>query len=218
MLIRYCSSALLLAIVFQGCSSPTEHEPPASEAGLDVAIPDVWLEEDAGSDPDVSCETPGEEEAPVEFSVGEQRFPFSNAGYGMIAPVHNESQEWQLHVELWEGGYTGCPEEGSPTPARTVIVSGLPMLSAVVGYTENDGVNLVFLDYTGEIVDDLNPTSKASTLIVRPLNWSLCVECVGEPVPSHEAGEVVLQVEGIFAEGTLRGTLKARHCDSLDLP
>jgi hypothetical protein len=92
------------------------------------------------------------------------------------------------------------------------------MLSAVDGYTENDGVNLVLLDYTGEIVDDINSASKASTLIVRPLKWNLCVECVGEPAPSHEAGEVILQVEGTFAEGTLRGTLKAGHCDSLDRP
>ncbi|MFU8804055.1 MAG: hypothetical protein ACNA8W_09630 [Bradymonadaceae bacterium] len=217
---RYFPSIFLLTLIIVGC--PTEDAPLSDDIGStsDVEFVDVRSEDVQSEDietVDVSCETFCEDKT-IFIEGGTDVFPFTRAAYGLSSPQQTESGQWEIHVEAWEGGFTGCPEQDSPTPARQLLLSGLKLPEGGEVQGDEDGVALTLLDYQGDVVTAENPISRASVVRVLPMRWEICTECVGGAEPSHEEGELVLRLEAVFEEGELSGELVARHCDSLDLP
>jgi hypothetical protein len=208
---------LLIGASLMGCASdpgdghqPDAHlEDPVDSGSETDATPDVEPSEPDAS-PDASCETPCE--VPV-FDTGSARFALSEAAFGVSAPEQTDSGRWELYVELWEGGLTGCPDETSATPSRTVILSGLARQAETSPVTEADGLSLVLLDYDGDIVTGASPISRASSVTVTTVSQDPCADeaCTGA------LEMLVLDLEGTFEEGSLSGRVEARHCESMDL-
>ena len=196
--------------------------PPEGECptGDDTGVgPDA--EDDTGKDADIeeeapSCETFCEED-PLYVESNDGRYSLTRAAYGLSSPERTESAEWEIYVEVWEGGFTGCPDEASPTPARSAILSGLPLFDDTA-LVEDDRLSFTLFDYQGDVIDWESPFLRASAVSVLPLRWELCLECVGEAPPSHPEGEIALRVEATVENLEVRGEIVARHCDSLDLP
>jgi len=188
--------ATLVAATLASCAS-AESDPDAgpSGAGADSGIESV----------DASIVDAGNIDAPLVFtSNAGDPLPVSRSAAGITVGTPNV-----LYVEAWEGGFTGCPEQSSPTPDRTFIVSGV----VLDGRTEQDqGLSATLLDFEGNILPSGTPFSRATLVRVTNIDDDLCApdsDC-------DDADRIGFDVEAVFSEGTLSGRVDARHCGSLD--
>lgn len=100
-----------------------------------------------------------------------------------------------LHVEVYRGGGTGCPEMNSPTPEYALILGGvMPSGSTSPGN---------FLDYEGDMLPNNMLGQQASSVMLTNV--------------MYQAGMfVALDAMLTFPAGTVTGHVYATHCDSLD--
>jgi hypothetical protein len=138
--------------------------------------------------------------------------PFERSVYGLDQDAKGKAG---IYLEAMHGGFSGCPEQSSPTPDRTLILSGLPLPTVGATVSKSDGLVVTLLDYKGTLLQG-EPLSKATASKVTFTAAEVCVSCVGQTPPSHPAGFVALELEATFDEGTVKGHLYARHCDSLE--
>lgn len=226
--------AALLAlglVLAAGCGEESEDNggasPQADAGGEDAGGEDAGGEDAGGEDAEIpdaeipDAETPDADlpdatvAAPLEAVFGAAREEASQAGYGLSAP-EVEGGPWTLYVEAWEGGFTGCPTEASPTPRWTFILSGLEVDAAGELTTQGTLAGTV-LDYRETLLGG-EVFARAEAVTVEIREATLCVPCVGQAAPSHPEGRVALEVEATFPGGVVRGGLVATHCDSLDAP
>lgn len=114
---------------------------------------------------------------------------------------HGVELDGRLHVEAHAGGDPACPTMTSPTPLRTLVISGLRPLTdgGVISYA--DGLRVSLLDFSGAVTS-------------APLERALDARATARWV---EPGTLVsFQLTATFDGGTLSGGFSAPHCDSLD--
>ena len=159
---------------------------------------------------DAACREPT-----LSARFGAQRSSLGVAFYGLSAPSTTDSGQLELYLEAAEGGAPGCPAQDSPTPKRTLILSGLTLPLSPAALTQERGVRLKLIDYEGSLLGgDL--FADPIQVTVTPLAARLCVECLGQPAPSSPDGFIALELKATFAQGQLEGRLYATHCDSMD--
>lgn len=116
-----------------------------------------------------------------------------------------------IRVEAYRGSDPGCPDEGSGTPDQTLILVAIPVPTT----TDPTTTTATLLDFEGALLGGpINASATAVTLV--PTAASICLDCVGMPPPSDPDGVLALDADLTFADGTIRGHLFAKHCDSLD--
>ena len=115
-----------------------------------------------------------------------------NAGYGVNA------DDGTLHVEIHEGGFTGCPEMTSPTPNYTLILGRVPAMTATSATSPAS-----FLDFIGDMTDNSPAPSTATVKTLTSVVYSAGMY-------------LTFDVSLTFPEGTITGHLYAPHCPSLD--
>lgn len=141
--------------------------------------------------------------------------PLTKAFYGLSAATTTDSGAPELYLELFEADFEGCPVQDSPTPKRTIILTGIKLPVEQGTLTQDDGVKGKLLDYDGVLLGDglfADPTSATVDL----MSAQLCLECLGMPAPSHEEGFVSFDLNLQFEGGTIAGHVYATHCDSMD--
>jgi hypothetical protein len=105
-----------------------------------------------------------------------------------------------LYFEAHQGGAAACPE--TETPARTLIVDGVPVGAPGASFTDADGVVVSFIDFTGDQITADNPTTHATAVKVT----------IVEVVASTSAE---IEVEATFAEGTVKGRIYGAYCAAM---
>lgn len=146
-------------------------------------------------------------------TFGSTTVPIERAVYGVDKDAQGKPG---IYIEALHGGFTGCPQQSSPTTDRTLIISGLPLPLDTTAITKTDGLVVSLLDYKGDLLPS-KPVTKATAASVTFVAADVCPGCVGKPAPSHPGGFVALDLSATFPEGTVSGRLYAVHCDSLDL-
>lgn len=180
-----------LFVVMCGCGSiacqpaPVEVDAGADAGTLDAGVPDAGLP-DAGQ----SASTL------LTATLGTRTATFTRAQHGL-------EPTGLLYVEAHFGGDPACPTQNSPTPDRTLVISGLnPMHDGGV-QSYADGVRVTLLDFTGALTQA--PFVRAASVRATP--------------GAVNAGtEVTFALEAGFDGGTLSGSFTAPHCASLDGP
>ncbi len=202
---------------------PEDMGQPGEDLGLDMydgedmsATPDMADPRDMGGFPSTcegACATQD-----LSATYGATTEPFERAVYGLSAPETTESGEWEVYLEALDGGFEGCPQQDSPTPARTMIVANLKIpTEAGVTYTKAEhGIATTLLDFDGTLFTEEQVFERADTVELTPQAGNLCVECVGMAMPSHMEGFIALDLSATFPSGTASGHIYAVHCDSLD--
>jgi hypothetical protein len=183
------SSPFLLSLFIFSCQPV---DPAPSDAGVTIVAEDAGTPVDAGVvDAGTTTTT-----TTLTMSVGNKTGPFTRAQHG-LEPAGG------LYVEAHFGGAPACPTQTSPTPDRTLIISGLQPLTDGGVMTEADGVRVTLLDFTGALTT--LPALKATTVraTAREMNPGV---------------RVAFALEATFDGGTLTGTFSAEHCTSLDGP
>jgi hypothetical protein len=133
----------------------------------------------------------------VDVAIGGVSRTLERAQFGRSKSDAGET----LYIEAHEGGDPACPTEATPTPKRTVIISGVPRGAVGTVYTKADGIAVSFLDFTGDQLGG-KPISKASAATVTI-------------IAVDGATSVELEVDATFAEGTAKGRVYATYCESL---
>lgn len=157
-----------------------------------------------------SCDEACQEQT-LAASFGGEPFPFERAVFGLTPPDQAESGTWELYIEALSGGFEGCPKEDSPTPKRSLILSGLTLPNSD---TPQQTSGTLF-DYEGDLLSGDAPFLRASSVTLTPRAWDICTDCYNTPSPS---GFLSLDVDATFEGGTVSGTLYATPCTSLDAP
>lgn len=192
-----------------------------SDAGQDMAdqdLAEVDLVQEDMADLDMAPEGPCQGDCraqTLEATFGEEARGFTRAYYGLEAPSEATGGQWLLYLEAHAGGAEGCPEQESPTPWRTLILSGLALPLGPV----SDQGSVVVLDFRGDLLpgDGLAPARSTQASVTLDMA-QLCMDCLGMPAPSDPEGFVALELEATMdMGGQVRGHVFATHCDSLDL-
>jgi len=145
-------------------------------------------------------------------------FPFDRAFYGLTAPSQSTSGEWEVHLEAHAGGSSECPTEASPTPDRTVVLSGLTVVDVEAPSSGplDSGLSASLLDFEGSVLGG-EPVASATFVEVTAQSGDVCTGCVGQPAPSDPDGFVALDLHAELDAGTISGHVFAAHCDSMDV-
>ncbi|MBL8603316.1 MAG: hypothetical protein JNK72_15435 [Myxococcales bacterium] len=106
----------------------------------------------------------------------------------------------RLHIEAHFGGDPACPNDRSPTPQRTLVLTGL-RADATGPQSMADGVSATLFDFSGSLVSE--PLVRATAVRATPrflmpgvaVSWS---------------------IEITFSGGTVTGGLYAPGCESLN--
>jgi hypothetical protein len=125
------------------------------------------------------------------------RFGTRTAGFERAQ--HGRAGVDRVYLEAHSGGDPACPTMMSPSPRRTLVVSGVRVGTAV--QTEADGVTASLLDFTSELVSA--PIVRATAVRVTPR-------------AINPGTSVSLEIDATFPGGTITGTVVSPHCDSLD--
>ncbi|MDP3504962.1 MAG: hypothetical protein Q8S33_31785 [Myxococcales bacterium] len=114
---------------------------------------------------------------------------------------HGVELDGRLHVEAHAGGDPACPTMTSPTPLRTLVISGLRPLTDGGVLSFADGLRVSLLDFSGAVTS-------------APLERALDARATARWI---EPGTLVsFQLTATFDGGTLSGGFSAPHCTSLD--
>jgi hypothetical protein len=148
----------------------------------------------------------------LKASFGSATVPFERAIYGL---EKNAQGKWSIYIEALHGGFSGCPQQNSPSPDRTLIITGIPLPTGPTTLTHTQGLSVTLLDFEGSLIS--LPVAKATSIQVSVVAANVCTACVGQAPPADIDGFVALDLQATFAEGTVSGHLYAEHCDSLDL-
>ena len=176
----------------QKAARELEAGPPDVALALDAAgLEDARAAEDAAADAGASCTGACATTALVA--------QFGAAHAELVRAQHGRDGESGLRVEAHHGGDPACPEMGSPTPDRTLVLSGLFAEDRV--QTEADGVHATLFDFSGALTEA--PLLRATRVRVTPRYLDRGVE-------------VSFTIEVEFPGGTIGGGVYAPHCDSLD--
>lgn len=206
---------------------------PKKQADLLILSEDMAQRSDLSEAPDMGSEDLGDQtpdqgveglpqtcqgdcaQGTMSANINGKRAPVSRAVYGLSAASTTDSGQIEVYIEGFEGGDEGCPTMNSPTPKRTLILSGLKVPLTQTTKTKEDGLFAKLIDYEGELLGG-ELFASPEQIKVTAVATNLCVECLGKSSPSDEDGFISLDVELTFPQGTLSGRLYAIHCDSLD--
>ncbi len=106
-----------------------------------------------------------------------------------------------LYIESHEGGERTCPTDDSPTPDRTLIVSGVPVGAPGDVFTKADGVGIGLLDFAGDLLPD-GPVAGATAATVTIV-----------AIDGTSSAEI--EVDATFDRGTAKGRIHTIYCESL---
>lgn len=228
-MLQKTSLFILVSILVAACSDDSGPG-KLPDARLDSAQADSGPSPDSASSSDVAAGDGAQVDAlPVDagfssctgscaaqtltIAFGGQNVTLERSYYGID---RDQSGNPGVYIEAYHGGAVGCPEESSPTPDQTLILSGLPLPSQGGTVTLADGLVVSLMDFAGDLVSGTG-VSKATSAEVTFVAAHTCPSCVGMTSPSHPEGFVALELTATFDEGTISGHLYAGHCDSLDL-
>lgn len=141
-----------------------------------------------------------------------------HAAFGLTAPARATSGQWELYVEAWDGGFSGCPQQASPTPDWMLILTGLQLpLDRSIRTKTADDLSLVFLDFQGFFFEDDAPLPfvRANEIRVAPVAAHVDVTRILAN-GTDEDSVVALTVAADFDDGQIAGHLVATHCPSMD--
>lgn len=127
---------------------------------------------------------------------------FGTATGGFDRAQHGVAGADGVYIEAHFGGDPACPTMGSPTPRRTLVLSGVRAGRTGV-QTRADGVSATLLDFGGELTSA--PVARATAVSVMPRTIDRGVT-------------VSLELSATFPGGTVTGSFVAPHCPSLDAP
>jgi len=135
-------------------------------------------------------------------------YPLERAQFGLTKITEGH----EIYVEAHFGGDPACPTESSPSPDRTLIITGLlaedPSGTVV---TEATHARANLLDFEGAITTE--PILKGTTVTLTSLESNACPDCAAGD-PSRFVGFVI---DATLSDGTkVTGTVRATHCGSLD--
>jgi hypothetical protein len=173
----------------EASASDAATTPPDSQATADGSAP----EKDAG------C-TDACQKLTLTATYGAKTSTFERAQFGYDKTAGAVSG---ITTEAHVGGAPECPTQNSPTPKRTLIVSGIPVGSAGKTLTKADGVAVTLLDFEGLLTD--KPLDKATDVKLTVLYF-----------PGDAPENVAFDVEATFEQGTVRGHAYASHCTTMD--
>lgn len=171
--------------------APSAPDAPRSDAPRSADAPASTLPATC----DATCRT---QSLTVRF--GGTTLPIERSVYG----TERAGAGFAIHLEALHGGFSGCPMMTSPTPARTLVVSGLPVPRDTTARSERDGVSATLLDYEGTLLPGA-PLSRATAVSVTA-------------TAADPNSFVALELTATFPQGTIAGHIFATHCDSLDGP
>lgn len=178
---------------------------PGADAGEATRPPPVTSDdddappEDAGTDAKGTTGLTPTKKTALEVTIAAKKRPIDRAQFGIDRGDAGDT----FHIEAHAGGDPKCPDNTSPSPDRTLIVSGLPKGAAVgTKLTKADGVSATFLDFTDEQLTEPPFFTKATALTVT------IVAVTGTTA-------IELEIDATFAEGTAKGRLYATFCESL---
>ncbi|MFP4598079.1 MAG: hypothetical protein ACOC9J_01530 [Persicimonas sp.] len=201
-----------LAAMLVACDDANNEQASSVDAGPDAGSPDAAS--DAAEGLPTTCEGFCREQS-LSVDYGGTSATIERAVYGITAPDVSDSGEWEIYIEALEGGFDGCPQQDSPTPDWSLILSGLPAALADTTLTRaDDGLAATFLDYDGRFLGE-EPFVRATDVSVTPVAANIDTELVIDGV-DHEDGVVALDVEASFDDGSITGHLVATHCASMD--
>lgn len=135
-------------------------------------------------------------------------YPLDRAQFGLTKLPEGH----EIYVEAHFGGDPACPTQGSPSPARTAIITGLlaeDPVGKTIDFDSHARANL--LDFAGDITTE--PILKGVAVTLTSLPSNPCLDCAaGDP-----ARFVAFEVDATLSDGTtIQGTVRAAHCGSLD--
>ena len=146
-------------------------------------------------------------------TFGAQTARIARAAYGID---RDGSGRPGIYIEALHGAPTGCPTDGSPTPDRTLVISGLPLPRLGAPLSEADGVVVSLLDFKGDLLGTAL-VAKATAIELSFVAASVCTGCVGKAAPADPDGFVAIDLKATFDGGTIEGRVYAPHCDVFDL-
>ena len=150
----------------------------------------------------------------VVSTFGRKNSTFRTAFYGLTAAKKSTSGKVELYLETYVDGSSSCPNEQSPTPAMTLIVSGIEFPLTRMTLTD-EAATIKLLDFNGETLGEGNLIADPTSVSITPKAASICETCLGNPDES-DSGFVRLDMKLAFDGGTIEGQLYAKHCDSMD--
>jgi hypothetical protein len=157
------------------------------------------LPPDAGTSADASAPRDGGACEGCDITALTAVFGARTAGFDRAQ--HGRAGTDGVHVEAHFGGRPECPSMTSPTPDRTLVLSGVRASADLRPQTYADGVRATLLDFRGVLVSA--PLLRATAVTVTPR-------------AIDRGSRVTLDLSATFEGGTLRGTIVAPHCPSLD--
>lgn len=181
-------------------STPATSAPAPADGGvsLDASAPDA-SHTDAAEAPDAGCVGPCATLS-LEATYGAKKASFERAQFGWDKQAGKVTG---ITTEAHAGGAPACPTQSSPTPDRTLVISGVKLGSVGKTLTQADGVAVTLLDFKATLTD--KPLDKATAL-------KLTVVALEGDAPER----VAFDLEATFAEGTLVGHVFAEHCATMD--
>ncbi|AKV01260.1 hypothetical protein AKJ09_07923 [Labilithrix luteola] len=203
-------SAVVLAGLFAiACSSSSSSTPtptPTKTSDDDASSSSTRTDASSPSN-DAGPDGHGEEpcdgdclKTSLEADIGGVKAPLDRGQYG----TDGTGAAQTLHIEAYAGGDPACPKQGSPSPDRTFVLSGIPIGAVGSKLTQADGVTAAYLDYKGDQLPSkpiTNATAVEATLVEKdsatPPAW------------------VAVDVKATFPEGTMQGHVFASYCQSL---
>lgn len=211
-------NVLIAILLLTGCSSTSREPADTAVTDEDVAVdsaPDASVSDSGSSPGDLGRQDAGDSTSDVgggctgpcllvtaTATVPPNEVAFERAHFGITGAAQSASGSPEIHVEAYAGGADGCPQESSPTPDQTLIVTGVPMPVPSRRYTRQDGLAVSVLDFEGSLLND--------GLVVAALTASVTFEHVEE-----DAVALIVDAQ-LDGGGTVAGHLYATHCPSLD--
>lgn len=199
--------------------------PAPDTADDDTVDADTEVDADADDTADADTQPQGDTAPPptgllITNSTGDETWPVTQAFFGMTVGSAGDTPLAVLYLEISEDGDGSCPEEGSATPAYTLIVSGPPLPATATPISTAGGLTVTLLDFSGVLLPDNTVFQPAASATVTVDDADVCLDCFGDPAPSQPNGNVTITLDATFGSGssalTVSGTVSASHCDSLD--
>lgn len=221
---RWFVSALVLAFVpaaifLTGCDDTAADDAGVVDGSMDTGAPDADV--DAGT-PDATRDAAPADAAPGDAAPadgGADAGPCSGpcsavdltATFGAVTETFDRVQfgfttvggSMALYLEAHGGGSPECPTMSSPSPDRTLIMNGLPLLAEEP-----------FTDFTANLLDFEGTLTSAP---IAPSTSASYVTIATSLMPIDGAF-VAFDLEAAYDGGTIVGHGYATYCESLSDP
>jgi hypothetical protein len=205
---RASGAAAILLLVTAFAVACTSSTTPATDAGtpaIDAGTPaiDAAISPDGSSPeaavPDAGCVGPCATLS-LDATYGAKTARFERAQFGWDKQAGKVSG---ITTEAHAGGRPECPTQASPTPDRTVVISGVPIGSAGKTLTQADGVAVTLFDFKSVLTD-------------KPLDKATAVKLTVVSIEGDAPERVAFDLEATFVEGKIVGHVFAEHCKTMD--